>query len=281
MTNQYLFDIVRLALAEDIGSGDLTTALTVDPSATAQASIIAKEDLVLAGLKPARLTFELVDSGVEFEPLAAEGARAAKGDVLVRVTGSAASILTAERVALNFLMHLSGVATLTARFVEAVKPHKVRIVDTRKTMPGMRALEKAAVRSGGGNNHRFGLFDGILIKDNHIAAAGSIKAAVARAKAGAPHTLKVEVEVTDLPGLEEAIAAGADAVLLDNMDQDQLTEAAAIGRGKVILEASGGIKLGNVAQAAASGVNIISIGALTHSAPAADMSLKFTPGQPC
>ncbi|MBW2091324.1 MAG: carboxylating nicotinate-nucleotide diphosphorylase [Deltaproteobacteria bacterium] len=281
MLYDHLSDIVRLALAEDIGSGDLTTALTVYPSTSAQAEIIAKEDLVVAGLEAARLTFELLDPAVTFDSIVAEGDRVAKGDALVRIAGSAASILTAERVALNFLMHLSGVATLTAFFVEAVKPHKARIVDTRKTTPGMRTLEKEAVRAGGGDNHRFGLFDGILIKDNHIAAAGSITAAVTRAKDRAPHTLKIEVEVSDLPGLEEAIAAGADVVLLDNMGTEELAEAVRIGRGRVVLEASGGINLDNVAQVAATGVDIISIGALTHSAPAVDMSLIFTVGAVC
>ncbi|MBW2053510.1 MAG: carboxylating nicotinate-nucleotide diphosphorylase [Deltaproteobacteria bacterium] len=281
MSYKHLNDIIRLALVEDIGVGDLTTALTVDHATSAQAEIVAKEDLVVAGLQAAQQTFELVDPAVIFKPLAVNSDRAASGDTLARLSGSAASILTAERVALNFLMNLSGVATLTARFVSAVKPHQVRIVDTRKTTPGMRALEKEAVRAGGGDNHRFGLFDGILIKDNHIVAAGSITSAVTRAKKGAPHTLKVEVEVGDLPGLEEAIAAGADIVLLDNMDPDLLTRAVKVTQGRVILEASGGINLTNVAQVAATGVDIISIGALTHSAPAVDISLDFTMGQKC
>lgn len=277
----YLTEIIRLALAEDVGSGDLTTSLVVPPSMPAQAEIVAKQDLVAAGLEAARLTFETVDTAVDFDPLVADGDQAVSGQVLVRLAGPAASILTAERVALNFLMHLSGVATLTARFVNAVKPHRVRIVDTRKTTPGWRVLEKAAVRAGGGENHRLGLFDGILIKDNHIAAAGTVTAAVTRAKKGAPHTMKVEVEVSDLPGLEEAIAAEADVVLLDNMNLDQLRQAVTLTKGRVLLEASGGINLENVAQVAATGVDIISIGALTHSAPAADMSLKFNLGEAC
>ncbi|MDY6850479.1 MAG: carboxylating nicotinate-nucleotide diphosphorylase [Thermodesulfobacteriota bacterium] len=271
----YEEDIVRLALAEDIGSGDLTTSLTVDPSAEARAEITAKQNLVLAGLSPARLAFELVDPKVGFEPLAADGDRIESGQVLVRLGGPAASILTAERVALNFLMRLSGVATLTASFALALQGYKTRVVDTRKTTPGMRVLEKAAVRAGGGINHRFGLYDGILIKDNHIAAAGSITAAMLRAGQGAPHTLKVEIEVEDLAGLEEAVTAGADAVLLDNMTIKQLTEAAALAGGRVLLEASGGITLDNAARIAATGVDLISVGALTHSAPAADISLRF------
>lgn len=267
--------VVRQALAEDVGSGDLTTALTVDPDVRARAEIISRQALVLSGLGPARLTFELVDPSVRFDALVPEGARAVSGQVLVEIQGAAASILTAERVALNYMMRLSGVATLTARFVEAVRGTRARIVDTRKTTPGLRALEKAAVRAGGGANHRFGLYDGVLIKDNHIAAAGSITAAVSRAKGRAPHTLKIEVEVEDLGGLEEAIQAGADIVLLDNMTPGQLAEAVRLARGRVVLEASGGVNLETVAEVAASGVDVISIGALTHSAPAVDLSLRF------
>lgn len=266
---------VRLALAEDVGPGDLTTNLTVDPAVQAQAEIVAKQDLVLAGLDPARLTFSLVDPAVEFKAAAADGDRVQAGTVMVRLSGPAQGLLTAERVALNFLMRLSGVATLTAGFVAAVKGSRAKIIDTRKTTPGLRFLEKAAVRAGGGVNHRFGLYDGILIKDNHIAAAGSITAAVTRARQAAPHTLKIEVEVEDLAGLEEAIAAGADIVLLDNMSPAQLAQAVTLGRGRVLLEASGGVNLSNVAQIAATGVDFISIGALTHSAPAVDLSLRF------
>jgi len=271
----HLEPLVRLALAEDLGPGDLTTALTVDPTVQAQAEIVAKQDLVLSGLDPARLTFSLVDPAIEFKPSAADGDRIKIGTVMVRLNGPAQGLLTAERVALNFLMRLSGVATLTARFVAAVRGSRAKIVDTRKTTPGLRFLEKAAVRAGGGVNHRCGLYDGILIKDNHIAAAGSITAAVTRAGTGAPHTLKVEVEVEDLAGLEEAIAAGADIVLLDNMSPEQLARAVALARGRVLLEASGGVNLDNVAQIAAAGVDFISIGALTHSAPAVDLSLRF------
>ena len=275
MINPQVRNIVQLALAEDVGMGDLTTALTVGPDETAQAQIVAKQDLVVSGLEPAELAFELVDPQVTFKALAADGERRFKGDVLVELSGPAASILTAERVALNFMMHLSGVATLTARYVDAVRGMKVKILDTRKTGPGLRILEKRAVRHGGGFNHRFGLFDGILIKDNHIAAAGSITAAVTRAREGAPHPLKVEVEVQDLAGLDEAIRAGADAVLLDNMDGDAMRRAVEAAGGRVLLEASGGINLETVARVASTGVDLISVGALTHSAPAADISLKF------
>jgi len=275
MNDINLREIVRRTLAEDIGSGDITTILSVDKTLSAQAEIVAKQDLVAAGFEPARMTFEMVDQFVEFSPMGDDGDSVSKDQVLARLAGPAAAILTAERVALNFLMHLSGVATLTARFVEAVKPYPVRIVDTRKTIAGMRVLEKMAVRAGGGHNHRLGLYDGILIKDNHIAAAGSISEAVLRCKKGAPHTLKVEVEVTDLSGLEEALQAGADAILLDNMDTSQMAQAVDKAKGRALLEASGNIGLDNVRQVAATGIDIISIGALTHSAPACDISLNF------
>jgi len=271
-------ETVRRALAEDLGHGDVTTALVVDPETMARAEITAKADLVLAGLEAARLAFSLVDPTVSFEALAADGDRVAQGRIVVRLAGPAASILKAERVALNFLMHLSGVATLTARFVQAAKPHPARIVDTRKTTPGLRALEKAAVLAGGGMNHRFGLYDGILIKDNHIAAAGGVARAVHLAKTGAPHTLKVEVEVSSLEGLEEAIQAGADIVLLDNMPPEEMARAVDLNHGRVLLEASGNVTLATVAAIAATGVDIISSGALTHSAPAADLSLNFILG---
>jgi nicotinate-nucleotide pyrophosphorylase (carboxylating) len=278
MKNDHIENIVRLALAEDVGIGDITTFLVVDSEITARAEIMARQDMVVAGMEAAHRTFEQVDASIKFDRMVNDGDVIDSGVIMARVSGPAGSILTAERVALNFLMRLSGVATLTARFVGMVRAHNVKIVDTRKTTPGMRALEKAAVRAGGGGNHRFGLFDGVLIKDNHIAAAGSITQAVTRAKAGAPHTIKVEVEVEDLQELEEAIEAGADAVLLDNMAPAEMRKAVAMAKGRVLLEASGGVTLDTVEQAAASGVDIISIGALTHSAPAVDISLNFILG---
>jgi nicotinate-nucleotide pyrophosphorylase (carboxylating) len=278
MKNDHIENIVRLALAEDVGIGDITTFLVVDSEITARAEIMARQDMVVAGMEAAHRTFEQVDASIKFDRMVNDGDVIDSGVIMARVSGPAGSILTAERVALNFLMRLSGVATLTARFVGMVRAHNVKIVDTRKTTPGMRALEKAAVRAGGGGNHRFGLFDGVLIKDNHIAAAGSITQAVTRAKAGAPHTIKVEVEVEDLQELEEAIEAGADAVLLDNMAPAEMRKAVTIAKGRVLLEASGGVTLDTVEQAAASGVDIISIGALTHSAPAVDISLNFILG---
>jgi nicotinate-nucleotide pyrophosphorylase (carboxylating) len=267
--------IVRLALAEDVGAGDITTALTVDPDAQARARILAKQELVVSGLTPARLAFEMVDPRVRFDPEAREGQVIRPGRTLATLTGPAAGILTAERVALNFLMRLSGAATLTRKYTEALRGYKARMVDTRKTTPGLRALEKAAVRHGGGANHRFGLSDGILIKENHISAAGSITEAVKRAKSGAPHTMKVEVEVPDVAGLEEAVAAGADAVLLDNMSLAEMARAVEIAAGRVILEASGNVTFDRLPGIAATGVDLISSGALTHSAPAVDLSLVF------
>ncbi len=274
-TNPQIVEIVRLALAEDLGPGDVTTRLTVDPLSLARAEIVAKQDLVLFGVAPARLVFGQVDPMVDFKAVAADGQRLSAGEVVVALRGPAASILMAERVALNFMMRLSGVATLTARYVEAVRGHKARIVDTRKTTPGLRALEKAAVKAGGGANHRVGLYDGVLIKDNHIAAVGSVGAAVRKARAGAAHTLRIEVEVENLAELKEALEAGADAVLLDNMSPAMMAEAVKINAGRAMLEASGGITLANVAEVAASGVDLISVGALTHSASSVDLSLNF------
>lgn len=275
MENEHLRRIIELALAEDVGPGDLTTALTIAADAKAKGFIIAKQDLILSGLLPARLIFRRVDPDVSFSAHFSDGDQVSKGEAVVTVEGLASSILIAERPALNFMMRLSGVATFTNLFVKAVAGRKARIIDTRKTTPGLRVLEKAAVRHGGGGNHRVGLYDGILIKDNHIAAAGSITKAVERAKAGAPHTIKVEVEVEDLAGLKEAMDAGADAVLLDNMTPDEMAEAVQFANGRILLEASGGVNLDTVAAVADSGVDLISIGALTHSAPAVDLSMRF------
>jgi nicotinate-nucleotide pyrophosphorylase (carboxylating) len=275
MIREPIREIVEMALAEDVGPGDITTAVTVAPDSRAKAQILAKQDLVVSGLAPARLTFESVDPAVTFNALVSDSDRITDRTVLIELNGPAASILTAERVALNFLMRLSGVATVTSKYVEAVQGSKARIVDTRKTTPGMRALEKAAVRHGGGFNHRYALFDGILIKDNHIAAAGSITNAITKARQQAPHTMKIEVEVQDLTGLSEAIEAGADVVMLDNMDVDMMAAAVKTADGRVLLEASGGVNLDTVPAIAATGVDLISVGALTHSAPAVDLSLKF------
>jgi nicotinate-nucleotide pyrophosphorylase (carboxylating) len=270
--------IIEAAVREDLNHGDITTAATVPPGQKARAVIVAKEPCIVAGLFVARDIFRLMDSRVEFSGIVPEGARCEAGDVLFECMGECAAILIAERPALNFLQRMCGTATLTAKFVQAVSKTACRIVDTRKTTPGLRILEKYAVRAGGGFNHRFDLSDGILIKDNHIAACGSVDAAVKRARRNAPHTLKVEVEVTGIPELQEAIDAGADAVLLDNMDCAGLREAVEFARARrpaMFLEASGGVTLENVRDIAETGVDIISSGALTHSAPASDLSLRI------
>jgi nicotinate-nucleotide pyrophosphorylase (carboxylating) len=266
---------VKNALAEDIGSGDITTSLTVPAHARTDAVIVSRSDGVLAGIDVARAVFAAVDGRIVFEAMMEDGSEIARDDLIANVQGGATGILTGERVALNLLQRMSGIATLTARYVSLVAHTRARIVDTRKTTPGLRVLEKYAVTAGGGHNHRFGLYDGILIKDNHIAAAGGMRTAVTAAKANAPHTLKIEVEVTDLDELEEAIDSGADAVLLDNMPVETMRRAVEFAAGRVILEASGGVTEENVAVIAGTGVDLISVGALTHSAPALDMSLEF------
>lgn len=262
-------------LAEDVGHGDVTTLATVPAECRASGELVVKSDGVVAGLSAAGMVFDLLDPTVVWTPTRVDGDRVAAGEVVVTVTGPARGILTGERLALNLLQRLSGVASLTRRFVDAVAGSGVAILDTRKTTPGLRALEKAAVRAGGGRNHRFGLSDGVLIKDNHLIAAGGIGPAVAAARQAVAHTLKIEVEVDDLDQLEQAIAAGADAVLLDNMPPEVLRQAVERAAGRVWLEASGGITLDTVAAVAATGVNAISVGALTHSAPALDIGLDL------
>ncbi len=265
-------------LAEDIGTGDITTAVIFTGAETGEARFIAKEPFVAAGLETvAAQVFTTQNPAVTITDTAADGTRVKNGDILLVAKGPVADLLQAERVALNLAQRLSGIATLTADFVAAVAPLPVKIVDTRKTTPGLRTLEKYAVRAGGGHNHRFNLADGVLIKDNHIAACGSISAAVARARSLAPHTLKIEVEAESIDQVRECLACGVDIILLDNMNPAQLREAVAIAKGKALLEASGGVKLGNVRAIAESGVDLISIGALTHSAPAVDISMRLTP----
>jgi nicotinate-nucleotide pyrophosphorylase (carboxylating) len=272
-----LRDIVAAALAEDIGPGDVTSELVIPPDAMACGRFLAKQPGILCGLDVAVECFRQVDPCVQFERLLGEGAPFEAGVDLATVTGPARSLLAAERVSLNFLQHLCGVATLTREFVARAAGTRARIVDTRKTTPGLRQLEKRAVRAGGGYNHRFALYDGILLKDNHIAIAGGITEAVSAARGRAPHTLKIEVEVTSVAQLREALAAGADVALLDNMTLEQMEEAVAHGAGRIMLEASGGISLDNVAAVAATGVDLISVGALTHSARATDISLELEP----
>lgn len=272
----YLESMAKMALVEDIGSGDITTMLTVSESEEARGIISAKEPGVIAGTDVAGAVFAAIDGDVTFRSSVSDGNHIHPGDEVALVVGIARNILTAERVALNFLQRMSGVATLTARYVSLVSHTKARIVDTRKTTPGLRRLEKYSVIVGGGHNHRFGLSDGILIKDNHISAAGGLTLAIAAAKKQAPHTLRIEVEVTSLDQLDEAIKAGADAVLLDNMSLEMMKEAVKLTNGRVLLEASGGVSEENVAGIAETGVDLISVGALTHSARALDISLNFT-----
>ena len=269
--------LISRALAEDIGSGDITTACTVSPGAEGRGRIVAREPLVLAGSTVARQVFLTVEPSLDVTLPLQDGNQAMVGEALLRVTGNLAAMLTAERTALNFLQRLSGIATITRAFVDKVAGTPARILDTRKTTPGYRLLEKAAVRAGGGYNHRFGLYDGVLIKDNHIAAAGSIQQALKAARTCKPKSLRVEVEVETLDQLAEAIAAGADTIMLDNMDLATMAEAVRRTGGKVPLEASGGITLDNVREVAATGVDLISVGALTHSARAVDMSMEIEP----
>jgi len=277
----YLARIVEFALGEDTSLGDVTSELTVPADRAASGVLLAKSDGVISGLAVVREVFRQVDPTVQFEPLLSDGDRVRRGERLALISGQARSILKGERVALNFLQRLSGVATATAGYVEATYGTEARIIDTRKTTPGMRMLEKAAVRHGGGHNHRIGLGDGILIKDNHLAAIGGpqrIATAVRAARSGAAHTLRVEVEVTSLAELEQALAVRPDTILLDNMSIDEMREAVRITAARALLEASGGITLESVRDVALTGVNLISVGALTHSSKALDISLEIDMG---
>lgn len=270
---------IKEALIEDLSPGDLTTDATIPEPWERHAYILAKEDFILAGSLCFKTTFELLDSSLSIKFNALDGDWIKKGTRLAELKGNVASILKGERVALNFLQRLSGIATLTRQFVDEVAGLNVRICDTRKTTPGLRILEKYAVRVGGGFNHRFSLADGILIKDNHIAACGGVRLAVERARLHSPHGYKIEVEVSTKEDLLEAIEAGADAVLLDNMTIDELKSAVELARQMVpdlLLEASGGVNLENVRAIAETGIDIISVGALTHSARSVDISLKVT-----
>ncbi|RWJ05754.1 carboxylating nicotinate-nucleotide diphosphorylase [Mesorhizobium sp.] len=266
--------IVRAALLEDLGrAADLTSDAIIPFDAAANMMIAARQPGVVAGLDVAVLTFRLVDPTIRLEVHRATGSAVAAGELIATVSGPARGLLTAERTALNFLCHLSGIATATAALVEAVRGHKAKIVCTRKTTPGLRALEKHAVRAGRGANHRFGLDDAILIKDNHIAIAGGIRPAVERARAYAGHMVRIEVEVDTLDQLEEVLALGVDAVLLDNMSLDDLARAVRMVDGRAITEASGRINVETASAVAANGVDLISVGWITHSAPILDVAL--------
>ncbi|SSC68115.1 carboxylating nicotinate-nucleotide diphosphorylase [Ciceribacter selenitireducens] len=286
-------DQVRAALMEDLGrAGDITTYATIGPEKQAQAVLNSREDGVIAGIELARAAFRLVDPSVVFEARVADGDRVKPGDALIRVEGPARSILSAERVALNFLMHLSGVATYTAGFAAEIAHTRARVTCTRKTLPGLRAVEKYAVRLGGGSNHRFGLDDAILIKDNHIAVAGGVAAAIDAARAYAGHLVKVEVEVDNLHQMREALGARPDAILLDNMGPDLLREAVEINRqhhglssadypaakGRVMLEASGNVTIQTIRAIAEAGVDFISTSKVTMAAPTLDIGLDVVIG---
>ena len=275
--NPILLDkIITNALEEDLGLGDLTTDSIVNSDIIGKAVLETREDIVLAGLPVFMRVFSVLDPNISFETFYEDGCKVSAGEVICSINGSMASILKAERTALNLIQRMSGIATLTSKYVARADSDKVKILDTRKTIPGLRLLDKYAVPLGGGCNHRFGLFDGILIKDNHIAVAGSISKAVKAARKNAPHGIRVEVEVEDLDGVKTAIEAGADIILLDNMPPDRMKEAVDFVGGRALLEASGGITLDNIKEVSATGVDMISIGALTHSVKAVDLSLEIS-----
>lgn len=268
---------IRTALEEDLGSGDVTTRAVLANDLSGTAYLIAREEMILAGMHVFELTFQEISRDITFQRACRDGELMSSGQVVSTIYGSLGAILKGERTALNFLQRMSGIATLTHRYVEKVKGTRAEILDTRKTAPGLRWFDKYAVRTGGGRNHRFGLSDGVLIKDNHIASAGSITRAVKAARERVSHTLAIEVEVENLAGVEEALRAKADIILLDNMPLETLKKAVALVDGAVKLEASGGISLKTVSQIAKTGVDFISVGELTHSAKAADFSLKIEP----
>lgn len=268
--------MIRHALEEDLGPGDATTRATVAPHALGEAILIARENLILAGMEVFKQTFLEIDATLAFAVRYKDGASVPGGSTVCRIRGRLAPILTSERTALNFLQRMSGIASLTQKYVEKIQGTRAKILDTRKTAPGLRWCDKYAVRTGGGHNHRFGLFDGILIKDNHIAAAGSITKAVSLARETSAHTLRLEVEVEDLAGAKEAVDAGADIILLDNMKPSQLKQAVRLINGAALAEASGSITLDTVLDIASTGVDLISVGALTHSPKAADFSLEIS-----
>lgn len=279
ITQEEIQEIVRAAIVEDVGTGDVTTLSTIPESLTCRALMVAREPLVVAGLKFAEATFAVLSPAIRFEHLCIEGQALTAGQALAGISGPAGPILTGERVALNFLQRMSGVATLTAQYVEAIKGTGARILDTRKTTPGWRRIEKYAVACGGGRNHRIGLYDMVLIKDNHLAALreakpNGIAAAVRSARDKYPQ-LKVEVETDTLEQVEQAIGAGADIILLDNMSLDQLRSAVKMVAGRAQTEASGGVNLSSVRAIAETGVTFISVGAVTHSARAVDIGLDF------
>ncbi|MCL2828192.1 MAG: carboxylating nicotinate-nucleotide diphosphorylase [Oscillospiraceae bacterium] len=274
-----LDNLLRHALAEDIGTGDLTTTSCIPATAQSKGRFFAKEPGVICGVDILCRVFALLDPAVSVNPQVSDGDRVETGTIIAEIAGPARSLLTGERVALNLLGHLSGIATKTAQVVAEIAETHARICDTRKTTPGLRALEKYAVKTGGGSNHRFGLFDGVLIKDNHIIAAGGITAAVAAARQTIPHTIKIEVETESLEQVQEALSAGADIILLDNMDYLTMAQAVALVNARALTEASGNMGEKDLGQVAETGVDFISIGALTHTVRALDLSLRFYEGK--
>ncbi len=270
-----LKELIRAALDEDIGSGDITTSSIFTGDETCIAQAISKEEIIVAGLDVFKDVFHVMDSSLGFEAYFCDGQSAGKGDILACVSGSLKDILLAERVALNLFQRMCGIATMTHRYVEEVRSTGVRILDTRKTTPNLRTLEKYAVKTGGGRNHRFGLYDGVMIKDNHITAAGGISNAIAKVVGNVPPTVKIEVETRNLHEVEEALASGSDIIMLDNMGTGEMKKAVSLINRRALVEASGNVTLLNVKEIAETGVDFISVGALTHSAPAADISLVF------
>jgi nicotinate-nucleotide pyrophosphorylase (carboxylating) len=267
--------IIRSAFDEDICSGDITTAAILTGQEKGVAEALTKSEIVVAGIEVFREAFLCLDERTDCAAHFGDGQTAITGEILARVSGSLHSILSAERVALNFFQRMCGIATSTKKFVDEIKGTQAKILDTRKTVPGLRYLDKYAVKAGGGSNHRFGLYDGILIKDNHIASAGGISVALSRVRSAVPHTLKIEIEVKNMVELEEALSARADVIMLDNMSVEDMKAAVSFVNGRVRLEASGNVTLGNVRKIAETGVDFISVGMLTHSVSAADISLNI------
>jgi nicotinate-nucleotide pyrophosphorylase (carboxylating) len=270
-----LNELITRALQEDIGPQDITTANLVSPDLKARGVFLSKSSGILAGLEVSRAVFHLLDPGSRFTSFLSDGQKIDPGDRIAMVEGPAAALLTGERTALNFMQRLSGIASKTYQMVQIIAPYKARLVDTRKTTPGLRFLEKYAVKTGGGRNHRLGLFDGVMIKDNHIRAAGGITAAIERIRPLIPLTVKIEVEVENLDQLKEALKAGADIIMLDNMAIDMMRQAVVLTDGRALLEASGGINEKTIAAVAKTGVDFISSGALTHSAVSLDISFDI------
>lgn len=275
LDNLYIHDIVMNALKEDMPLGDITTDNIVSEGDVSKAEFLAKQDAIIAGLDVAKHVFETLDSNVRFEAIVKDGDEVKKGDIIATVSGSTRALLKAERTALNFLQRLSAIATITNRYVLKVQDLSVKITDTRKTTPGLRLLEKYAVSAGGGSNHRFSLSDGVLIKDNHIAAAGGIKNAVERVRGSIPHTVKIEVEVESIEEVQEALDCKADIIMLDNMTNEQMTKAVNLINKRALVEASGNMTEDTIYDVALTGVDIISIGKLTHSSNSIDISMNI------